>query len=80
MNKDLTYRQRIVRMASIGIVSFTLMIITVFIIKLGIITDINTQRLTVFFILATSVVWLTAIISALVTIFIRKLDIKENVE
>lgn len=80
MNKDLTYRQRIVRMASIGIVSFTLMIITVFIIKLGIITDINTQRLTVFFILATSVVWLTAIISALITIFIRKLDIKENVE
>lgn len=64
MNKDLTYRQRIARIASVGIVAFVLMWFGV---GFGLFeklngVDNNTQRVIAFFIVACGAVWLFAII------------------
>jgi len=85
MNKNLTYKQRLVRIASISIVSFVSMSITAFVAGLGIITNPNTQLLAAFFILATGMVWIASIMSALVAILenwvLKKTEqMKENVK
>lgn len=74
MSKDLTYwmasfRQRMIRIGSIGIVAFVLMWIGVGLARFAGIDDHNTQQVISFFILACGSVWLFAILSAIVAAF-----------
>ena len=85
MSKNLTYKQRIVRIASIGIVAFILMWIGVGFAKLAGVDDYNTQQVLAFFILACGAVWLFAILSALISMLenwiLKKIEhMKKDVE
>ncbi len=66
MSKDLTYRKRMVRIGSIGVVAFVLMWIGVTVAAFAGINDHNTQQVISFFILACGSVWIFAILSAIV--------------
>lgn len=69
MSKDLTYRQRMARIVSIGVVAFVLMWIGVGLSRFAGINDYNAQQVITFFILACGSIWLFAILSAIVTSF-----------